>query len=104
MYSQYWTMGVQYSVYVVVKQAIRRHLTVGTFIGNIYETSQSDVYSFCQQYTYICIPLVYIVILVTVSGLILILSFLSLSSEEANFLHGLTRFNLSYFCYFFIKP
>lgn len=49
VYSQYWTMGVQYSVYVVVKQAIRRHLTVGTFIGNIYETSQSDFYSFCQK-------------------------------------------------------
>lgn len=43
-----------------------------------------------QQYTYICIPLVYVVTLVTVSGLILILSFLSLSSEDANFLHGLT--------------
>lgn len=49
VYSQYWTIGVQYSVYVVVKQARRRHLTVGTFIGNIYETSQSDVYSFCQK-------------------------------------------------------
>lgn len=46
--------------------------------------------TFPGKYTFSFFPLVYVVILVTVSGLIHILSFLSLSIEDANFLHGLT--------------
>lgn len=71
-----------------VKREESDHRSVGVIST---PTTIADYKStFPGKYTFSFFPLVYVVTLVTVSGLILILSFLSLSIEDANFLHGLT--------------